>query len=292
MGDFRVEFCKKLDEVDNLPTISPVFVALQEALSDLSAGAEDVARVISEDISLTAKVLRIVNSAYFSPAAGPIASVSKAVARIGFSEIRRICTALEIIRSFKAMHHDINPEDFWKHSLMSAITTKVIEQYRTETGDYSEDSAYISGLLHDVGLLLLNCYFPEVYQEVLKAAENENESYAEVERRMLGMDHGEMGGALLERWHFPEAIIQGVSWHHEPMRAKAKHRPLAQAIHLADFICTSLGIGATVNGPNPARKFYDSVWIDLAMSVEDLPVIMDRVNKEEQRCVTILTAQH
>lgn len=291
MEDFRARFSQKLDEVDNLPTISSVYIALQAALSNMAAGAEDVAKVISEDMSLTAKVLRIVNSAYFSAASGPIASVSKAVARIGFAEIRRICSALEIIRSFKALQRAINSEDFWKHCLMTAITTKVIDQYRATPSDFNEDTAYVSGLLHDVGQLLLNCYFPEVFKEVIHRAESDNTPYADVERNMLGMDHGEMAGMLLERWHFPEAIIQAVNWHHEPGLAPEKYRSLAQTIHLADFICRSLGIGTSLGSISSARRFYDNVWADLGVSVDDLPAIIDRVNKEEQRCVTIIAAE-
>ncbi len=291
MDDFRATFYRKLDEVDNLPTISPVYIALQAALSNMASGAQDVAKVIAEDISLTAKVLRIVNSVYFSAASGPIASVSKAVARIGFSEIRRICTALEIIRSFKVLHRDIDPEGFWKHCLLTAITTKAIEQYRAVPSDFNEDTAYVSGLLHDVGQLLLNCYFPEVFKEVLHCAERDNAPCADVERNMLGMDHGEMGGILLERWHFPEAIIQAVSWHHEPGCAPEKYRFLAQTIHLSDFICRSLGIGTSLGGISPARRFYDNVWDDLGVSVDDLPAIMDRINREEHRCVAIIAVE-
>ena len=286
MGTFRERLNELFERVEDLPTLPSVVLELERALRDDATGAEDVARVMAQDPSLTATVLRVANSAFYGAAAGTITSVPNAVARLGFREVSRLCTSLAVIRTFEGVGRHLAHAEFWKHSLVAGIATRVIKKCSGEAHPFSEDEAYVSGLLHDVGTLVLDQYFPEVFLQIRTLAEEKSLAGATAERAILKIDHGGIGALLLERWNFPQSIIQAVGWHHTPGDAAPEHRGLAQAVHLTEFICTDLGIGD--GGDGGTEGFSDGAWHDLALSVDAIPDIIAQVTEEASRCDALL----
>jgi len=284
---FRDRLEGELDNIGDLPTLPTIVTALERALRSDETNAADVASIIAEDPSMTANVLRVANSAYYAALAGSISSVAGAVARLGFSEIRNLCTTIAVVRTFGKMGRQLNHRMFWKHSIVAAIATRVIGHYCHPAAPFSEDEAWVAGLLHDVGSLVLDQYFPDAFQKVRAAAEEQNRPYAEAEDKILKIDHGEVGGTLLSRWDLPHPIVTAVSFHHQPTRAEADDRPLVQAVHLADSICTSLGIGD--GGDGIPAAFSNSAWYDLDLSVTNMPDIIEHVTQEANRCETLLS---
>ncbi len=278
ISDFREKLLRRLDLVEDLPTLPSVIFNLEVALKDEESGAEEVARIMTEDPSLTSKVLRLANSPYFQPVTGPVSSVAAAIARLGFREVGRLCTTVAIIRTFDDMGGHLDHEAFWKHSIAAGIAGRIIKRYGGDKYEFGEDEAYVAGLVHDVGGLVLDQYFPDVYVRIHVTGDEQDMSYAEVERLALKIDHGGIGAHLLEKWNIPESIVEAVRWHHQPDQARAEHRRLADVVHLADFFCTCLGVGEGSDGP--MRGFSKAAWEELDLSVGDITDIIGKIDNE------------
>ena len=292
MGTFRDRLERALNRVGDLPVLPSALHRLRQALSDEKTSAHDVARVMEQDPSLTAKVLRVANSIYYAGTTGTVTSVKSAVARLGFSEVNRLFTTLAVIRTFDHMGSHLDHNQFWKHSLTAAITTRVIRRHCGTSDTFSEDDAYVAGLLHDIGLVILDQYFPALFVEVSVAAYRRCISRADAECRILGIGHGEIGGSLLRRWRIRASVAEAVTWHHQPEKAEPKHRTLVEVVRVADFVCTSLGIGDAADGiPEGSSDAGDGIpeglsdvaWHDLGLSADDFSAIVQETAGEAVR---------
>lgn len=287
MTSFRETVEHELEKIDDLPTLPSVLVSLDKALLAEDTSAADVGRIITDDPSLTSRILRVANSAYYGASAGPITSVTNAVARIGFRDVRDLVTSFAVIETFNGVGTHLDHRAFWKHCLGTGIAARVIQRHSGHDGPFDEDEAYLSGLLHDVGTLILDQFFPEVFIQVRQIAEERGLPCSETEQKLLKIDHGEIGGWLLRRWNLPAAVVEAVTWHHQPAKATPECQPLVEVTHLADFICTDLGIGDGSDGLT--RGFKDAAWHNLALEIEDIPAIIDQVLEEAGRCDSLLS---
>ncbi len=287
MIDFRDRLEKKLDTIEDLPALPPIVLALEQALQDEKTDAEDIANIVSKDPSLAAKLLKLVNSAAFGGAAGEISSISQAVARLGFKEVSRLFTALAVIQTFDSVASQLDHKRFWQHCLTAGFATRVIKRFCSSASLYSDDEAYLAGLLHDVGILVLDQVFPKAFAQICALAKEKELPYPDAEHFILKLDHGDIGGMLLRRWKLPDPIVEAVSHHHHPSEAAPEHRVLAQAVHLAEFVCTCLGIGDA--GDGFANGFSESAWHDLGLSVDDIPRIIEAVTQEAELSSSVLS---
>ncbi len=281
MDAFKDKLSRKLEEVDDLPTLPTAATALDKALADPATDARDIAEILATDPSLASKVLRLANSAYYGGAAGTLTSIPQAVARIGFREIGRVFTTVAVIQTFEDIGHDLNHVRFWKHCLTTAITTRIIRKNGHQGDAFGEDDAYIAGLLHDIGVLVLDQYFPKILGQVWQIADEKDCPHDAAERIILKMDHGEIGAQLLEAWKLPEAVIEAVTCHHEPDRARPEHRALARAVYLAEAICTHMGIGD--GGDGAVAEFEFGIWEELGLQPEQFSEIVAEITEEANK---------
>lgn len=284
---FPAKLENELGRVEDLPTLPSVVAAVEEAIRSRESSAEDIAEIIAEDPSITSNILRVANSAYYAGSVGRISSVSAAVARLGYEETRRLCTTVAVIRTFGPMGQHLDHRQFWKHSIVAAIATRVIGSYCTPAPPFGEDEAWVAGLLHDIGALVLDQYFPDLFLEIRQVADEQCRPYAEAELSVLKIDHGQIGGRLLDRWNLPPSVVAAIALHHQPSCAEVETRPLVQAVHLADSICTALGIGDGADGIPAA--FCNSAWYDLSLPVNHMPDIIERVTAEASRCDSLIS---
>lgn len=234
-----------LAEGMNLPTLPAVVRQLHQALDDTRAGAADLARIIERDPALTARLLRATNSAATRGEREPMGSVPGAVTRLGVSQVRTACIAEALgPRPSRAL----DQVGFRVHCVSVALTARELWQ-RFGTGQtVTGDDVYVSGLLHDAGLLVLEQYFPKEYAAVMRARGREGGRLWQHEEARLGMDHGAVGGLLLGRWSLPPAIAEAVTNHHHPHQAGEAYQHLARVIQAAEVLCTDLGAGLEEEG--------------------------------------------
>ena len=237
MKTFRKELKEVLSQTDRLPTIPVVVFLLQNALSADDSSADRIGEIISDDPALSANILKLANSVWYPSAGGPISTIAEAIVRIGLEEIEGLCSTLSVIGTFRHIGSFRNHSGFWKHSIIVAHASKHIVRKSKAIEDDFSGKAYTAGLLHDIGTLILEQYFSEMVHKVWLDAKKDRIPVFEAELEAIGMDHGQVGGKFLHNWKIPETIVQAVSWHHRPDRAKPGYRHCVQVTHLADCIC-------------------------------------------------------
>lgn len=286
MGEFEHKMIGLLRAVTDLPTLPNIALDLLRALQDESYGASQVAMIIEEDVSLTANVLKLANSAYYG-AGGTIVSVRDAVVRLGMRMISRLATSLAIIDTFKKESRRLDHKQFWEHSLTVAYSAQALVERTEMTNPFTQDAAFVGGLLHDVGVLILDQYFPEELERVLDAIDPETGSLADAELALLGTDHGAVGAYLLDIWNLPEGIAESVRFHHRPGEAPEEFRIHAFTIFLADQAAKKLEAenGAAALAETLARNAEFAP----ALPVADFAPILKAVRDHKKRSGILLS---
>lgn len=239
------------DRVQQLVTTSPrlatppaAYFRLCQVLDDPGATGMRVAQIVRTDPSLTARVLRVSNSAAFNQKEH-IDSVLHACVVLGTNRIRQMALAAavqDVFRGIPAALMDMR--SFWEHSIAVASGAEIIARHLRRDGE----TAFIDGLLHDIGLLVICLNLPQDALKVLKAAERSERRLHLVEHNVLGFDHSEVGAVLLESWSLPNHA-DVARWHNEPARAAD---PLsAGVVHLADIVAIQLELGWTGERVDP-----------------------------------------
>jgi HD-like signal output (HDOD) protein len=223
---------------DQLPTLPTVVFELHGVLNNELAGVGDVAAVIERDPALTARLLRAANSAAFTR--GPeqrVGSVLAAIGRLGVNQVHALCLVLSVVNAFGGRRRGLGHEAFWAHSAAVGMVAKLIYARARPDGSMSLEDMYVAGLLHDLGLLVLDQFFPEHYDQIAAQSKDGEESLWATEQRLLGMSHADVGGALLEHWGLPVSVVRAVSFHHKPELAPPNCARLAWVVAAAEAFC-------------------------------------------------------
>jgi putative nucleotidyltransferase with HDIG domain len=222
--------------------------AVLSSLDSVSASAEKLEEIIKEDPVLTAKVLKIANSAAYG-AGTEISSLSRAIVTVGFDEVRNIVIGLSLSGIFcdDLGFKEFDAVDIWLHSIGVATCAKMIAQ---EVDGLDPDEMFTVGMLHDIGRILFCLYFPDELRDILGTVESEGISLTEAETR-YGLAHSEIGAYLAYRWQLGAFVVNSIRFHHQPSKA-GDHAQSAAALNLADAISIQLQIGW--KGLGPAAK--------------------------------------
>jgi HD-like signal output (HDOD) protein len=297
MGEVgRMEFREKLNAmmtvVDDLPTLPQIVFELERAIQDESSGASDVAFIMEEDVSLTANILKLANSAYYGTR-GTIGSVQEAIARLGFAEVGRLVTTLSVVQLFSGEEETFDYQQFWKHSLMVGFAARLIAEMSAATNPFTDEEAYVAGLLHDSGVLLLNQYFQEEFFAVEAALAGGDKQRHVVELDLLGMDHGEAGAYLLEQWSLSENVTESVRWHHQAGQCPEEYSIQMNTIRLADALAHVARAREENKGGEEALAPMAAVkglpWAALGVSDgKILSGLIDRVTEETKQSMLLI----
>ena len=229
-----------IQRVKNLPPVSQAALKLVNLLEQASISNDEIVEVIKCDNVLTAKLLRACNSPYFG-LDDPVASVDQAVLLLGHQQILHIVLTLAFGSAMVVPlpGYAVEAEELWRHSLMTATAAEIVA---AEAGEMNVEApvAFTVGLLHDIGKLALSqAITPEFQLELRQLVEQARCSRAEAERRVLGVDHAEIGACLLKSWNLPDEIVEAVAHHHQPV---CEPRPKLSVItHLANCLAHLAG---------------------------------------------------
>lgn len=219
----------------NLPSQPAAFAELMQIIQEPDCSASDLARIIEQDLGMCAKILQLVNSSFFGTHR-EIFNPTDAVTLLGVNLIRELVCSAGI---FKEMPPTCQPghflDSFHNHNLKVAGLARLIIRDE-QLGKEAEDNAFLAGLLHDVGKLLFTSILEEQYCQVLRLAENESLLSFEAEQRVLQTDHAVAGGYLLGLWGLPAAVVEAVSFHHQPEQHPKLSFSPTLAVHIADAL--------------------------------------------------------
>ena len=218
-----------------LPSMPTVLGELQQVTSNEYASAAEVGNVIAKDPSLTAWVLKLVNSPFFGFSV-KVETVSRAVALLGFEQIKNLAISGMLQNLVVSMPKGIlNLDDFWRHSIATALAAQQIWKI---LGKEESERLFVAGLLHDCGILALAYTAPDVVKALHAAWRASGKQLYQVEQEYISFDHARLGGMLLHRWNMPLALVMAVLRHHQ---VEAPDRYMeAAVVHLADIIAFAL----------------------------------------------------
>ena len=225
------EIRSRLRDVKGLATLPHVMTRIMAIITDEESSAKELAAEIRNDQALTAKILKIVNSAYYG-FYRQISNIDEAVVILGFKEVRSISLAITVFGLFQERKNNyFDRRGFWKHSVITAVLADML----SEAFPQSYPEAFTAGLLHDLGYGVLDQYFPQEWQQICEETEKRQVHKLKVEREILGTDHAEIGFWVAEQWNFPPDLCQGIRYHHEPSRCEVAPQ-LAGIVHLSDIL--------------------------------------------------------
>jgi HD-like signal output (HDOD) protein len=262
-------------QISSLPTI---FYQINAAVEDPECSFVEIGEIINGDPSLAARLLRIVNSSFFG-FPSKIETISHAVTIVGMAQLHDLALATTVVNQFKGIPKNlISMEKFWLHSVATGLAARIIAVYRREP---NADRFYLMGMLHDLGRLVLFLNIPDQMQNVMSSYEEEGLLH-EVENKIIGADHANVVGMLLEMWKLPEMLQEAVAHHHTP--AQAVHYPTAAAIvHVADIVAHAMEIGTC--GERYVPPLSAKAWEILDLPTNLLSSIIEQVDRQANEAV-------
>lgn len=244
-----------VSNIRNLPTPPIVFHQIQKVIRDPRVSASQIARILQEDPAMSVKVLKLTNSAFYG-LSREIESVKQAVVIVGLEAIKNLVLSASVLDMFKGKDIDQDFQDkFWRHSLAVGFCARLLARKARARGMIDPDSAFSGGLLHDIGKVILCCFLPKEHAAVKEEREKDKESATfELEERVLGYNHAQVGSILTAQWKLPTRLGEAVTYHHHPQLSESED-PTAYIIHISNYVAK--------------KTFYDSFEQHLVGNLED-----------------------
>lgn len=248
-----------------LPTMPEVLVKLNEVLAAPGVSAADVAQVVSADPAVAANVLRIVNSAHYGLQAR-VSSVRLAVSMMGFATTKKVALKAAVFSAFaerRAGDRHFDPAMFWRHAIYTGVAARTLATASPVFSTMHPEDAYIAGLLHDIGKIILMDKAGPAYTSMLRAAAARGCPEVDVEQDEFGFTHADVGSVLAIKWSLPEDLAIAIRSHHAPSRDPL-HRSLSALVHVADRLAWCADQPSTLDTPQAA--FDEGVYEHLGLS--------------------------
>lgn len=244
-----------------LPAAPTLVVKLNRVMEDPHASASDVAQIVSTSPSLTALMLRIVNSAAFG-LPRKVDRISRAVSLLGTREISSLALGISVMQAFRNIPDDlIDMTSFMMHSLACATIARILAALANIS---HTEQLFIAGLLHDIGKLILFKYFPEHAKALFCLSLNPggDRSVYEIEKSTMGKTHSQVARLLLKKWNFPRSLQDNIICHHTPSRSQTPAE--AAIIQVADIMAHGMGFGSS--GERIIPGFDENAWEQTGIS--------------------------
>jgi HD-like signal output (HDOD) protein len=228
-----------------LPTLPQVAVEVSRLAANPVTAMPELVRVIHDDPSLTAKILRVANSAFYGMS-GNVESLNMALSILGMRELIHLVTCISVFHAFpvKPGQPTFDRQSFWIHS---AGCGEIARDLSKRLNLRFKSSEFTAGLLHDLGKIVLDQYFHDDFMEALKLSYSEDLPMIKAENQVLGVNHTQVGWWLAELWNLPKNICEAIAHHHDSRASSAENRPLVAIISLANAFCKSVGVGFSGN---------------------------------------------
>jgi putative nucleotidyltransferase with HDIG domain len=259
--------------VQDLPALPGVVARILKETESPDACAATIERMLSSEQALASKVLRVVNSAYYG-LSGQVTSLSQAIVILGLQQIRNLVLSVSAFSAIKPRtpRQQETMRIFWLHSFGTAAATQTIAQ-KKRFAIQDAETAFVGGLLHDIGRLFLFSNFTQTYDQVLRYAEQKRMPVENAERRLLGLDHGEIGAQMGEHWKLPKTLVKLIGDHEVPSADEVD--PLLYAINVGDWITKNLYFDLDRVDVVPPPDFVMQ-W--LSLTPEEIDALRDETN--------------
>lgn len=264
MLDPKIE--RKLESLTQIPTIPFVISEVLQAVDDPRSGAAHLANLIERDQAMTAKVLAVANSPFYG-FSRKIATIDLAVVVMGTNTIKEILLSLAIQRFFSNVRRDIfDVRSFWRYSLFCGAAARLLAR-RLEYRIPGE--AFVAGLMHDIGVLILVQYFSQQFIQLRRLQEKYGLSMVEAEKKALRSTHSEIGAWIAEKWQLPAALCKAIERHHTPIEIAGEDpdkfeidEPLTLLVSLSEWFAGEMGFKEWSRESKPSTLFMQDEVIE------------------------------
>ena len=221
----------QIGDVSSLPAVA---LEIMELADDPKTGAEDLLDAVRGDPALSMRLMRTVNSAYYG-LQEKVADLKQAITLLGFTEVRNLAMTAYLARLFRdtESHGVYSRRELWNHMVGTAMVARLTAE---TCGHVKPQEAYLAGLLHDVGLILIDQYLHKPFCRVIDTL-REDVPVCDAEMRILGFDHATLGAYVASQWNLPKNLVATIGYHHCPMQYEGEHRALVSVVSLANFFC-------------------------------------------------------
>jgi len=224
---------KLVSQIHKLPAQPRLHAEVTQELQSPSSSMEVVGRLISQDPVMSAKILQVVNSAFFG-LAREVSDTTEAVMELGAERIKGLILLAGIFSQYEGnKRREFSSEPIWAHSVQVSTYARAIALAETRNVRTAE-AAFTAGLLHDIGKLVLAGNLPEMYDTINRLKASKRITHREAEMEIIGASHAELGACLLATWGLPLPILEAIAWHHDPARSDEKGFSLLAAVHAAN----------------------------------------------------------
>jgi HD-like signal output (HDOD) protein len=267
----------KIARSENLPVLPQIVSQVLKLADDPDASPKEMERIIQSDPAVTAKILRVANSSYYG--VNQIPSIGRAISMLGMNTIRSLVigVAYQQIISGRAIASHFNKLEFWRHSLGVATAARILSKMKMPM---KSEEMYVAGMMHDVGLLVMDRFHPLELDKAIQFAVSEEMPLHQSEQLNFGFDHCQIGAMLAESWGLSTIVLHAVRYHHEPEMDDV-HRDTTMIIALANHLAHQCGL--TNNIPNQPCEIEDSLLETIGIPREQLDIIKNVVVQEIAR---------
>ncbi len=272
---------KRIEQIENLPTLPEVANRLLKIINDPTTTAVDVANLISRDLSLTSKVLRLANSAFYG-IPRTVTTVQNAVVILGLKVINTMVFSITVVKMFPGDGNSqlFSRKKFWAHSLACAVLSRQLALRMRKFTLFDPEECFCAGLIHDIGRIVLDQYFHENFLKAIQKAAKDKISLLQAESEVFGFTHTDVGDWLTSRWELPQDIRIPIVYHHAPGKTEFA-REITTLVHLADSLCFELGY--TLPGLEVQPVLDTALIAHLGFTPEDIEAVKASAYEEIEK---------
>jgi HD-like signal output (HDOD) protein len=273
---------ERIEHFSNLPTLPQVATRLMSIINNPLTSANDVAFIVGQDLSLSAKVLRLANSAFYGIPRS-ITNINNAVVILGLKVINTMVLSLTVFDMFPddtGQSHLFNRKAFWLHSLGCGLIAKFLATRIKKVVLFDPEEAFCAGLLHDIGKVVMEQYLHDDFHRALTYAFSNKVSIFEAENNQLGYSHTDIAEYLTKTWNLPAEIRLSLIYHHSPETTSQCHDIIA-LIHISDWLCYETGLA--IDGNYLPPKLDDNAIDRIKLQQDDIIQIKEVIPAELEK---------
>jgi len=279
VGTFPLSMEEVLNRKIKLASLPQTMQDLLDALDGQQSSASAIANIIGRDVSLSAKILQIVNSSFYG-FPKRIDSLSRAVTILGGRQLQMVTMGISVMSVFKNIPVELlDMNSFWRHSISCGVLCKCMAEKFVVA---NEERLFLGGLLHDLGRLIMLQENPGTVTAAISLAREKGLPLHEAEKELWGFDHNQLGAEFLQAWNFPTALVDGIRYHHLPRKNNLE----ASIIHMADAIAHAAFLGCS--GAYQLAPVVSTAWETINFSRPSLETLIKMAEYQEKELVSIL----
>ena len=231
-----------IQEISHIATLPEITLRIIRIVEDPESSAQDLNKIITNDPALGARILKVVNSAFYG-LPGQIGSINRAIVLLGLNAVKNIAIATSLAKLFRGgqICPQFNAKDIWQHSIAVATGTQLLAK---EVGLGLPDEAFLAGLIHDIGLMVeMQARRAKLVEAMDKFEKDPSLTLRAAEAQFIGATHEQFGAALCKHWKFPASFGYVTGFHHRPLELASQNRTLTALVHVADVLSKQLNLG-------------------------------------------------